>query len=215
MQYTRQCGGTSLTGKVLSGACGALGAPPVTCTAAAAYTDPAGDSANAVLGTATPAPSDPAYDLRGGSLATTTKGVVLTTRLKDLAPGSTGEIVEQHFTVRGKGYYVYAKRATSGGVTYTYGTSDATTYRGRFGTTTGTFDDATDVVSTLFPRSALGATPLANGERVTAVIATTRRDLQAVVPDVDTATSPSAGTSSASSASTTKGPAYRGGRALR
>ncbi len=190
VQYTRQCAGTTLTGVTLPAKCGPLGAKPAACTADAAYTDASGD-ANAVLGNSTPLPSDPALDVVGGSLATTAEGVALTTRLLDLEPGTYGQIVEQHFTIGGQGYYVMASRDTGTSATsYDYGTSDATTFRGKLGSTTGSFDDAGNTVSIVLPRTLSPTASLHAGDVLSGLVTTTRRDGVLLIPDADTAVDP-------------------------
>ncbi|MBK5307276.1 MAG: hypothetical protein JJD92_11370 [Frankiaceae bacterium] len=187
VQYTRQCSGTTLTGVALTAPCGPLGQPPV-CTANGAYTDPAGDATN-VLGAQTPAPSDDVFDILGGSFATTASHVVLSVKLKNLSNAPDGQIIEQHFKIAGKEYYVMATRPTGGGaITYVYGDMTTGTVPGRrkLGNTTGSFDDTTDVVTTAFPRTV--TTPaLLDGTLITGLAVTTRRDGNAVIPDVDTA----------------------------
>ena len=187
VKYTRQCTGSSLTGTDLGGTCYPLGTPPP-CPTNGAYTDPAGD-ANAVLGTSTPAPSDPAFDVVSGSLSTVGSSLRLSVKLNDLTDGPVGQIVEQHFKVNGHEYYVMAQRATgTHTITYVYGeevTDPQTGVPGRseIGSTTGTFDDTTDLVTTDFPFGSR----MANGDVVSDVVITTRRDGVAAIPDVDTA----------------------------
>jgi hypothetical protein len=185
VQYTRQCSGTTLTGVALTAPCAPIGTPAV-CPADASYTDSSGDATGA-LGTETPGPNDAALDIVGGSLSTTANSVVLGVHLNDLTNEPVGQIVEQHFFVAGKEYYVMAQRATGGtAVTYVYGDmTSATGGRKQLGTTTGTFDDTTDRVTTNFPRAAAA---LPDGALVTGIVITTRRDGVVLIPDADTAT---------------------------
>jgi hypothetical protein len=189
VQFSRQCSGTSLTGETLTG-CATGGADPIVCPADGGYTDAAGDATN-VLGNQTPVPSDDAFDVVGGSFATTADDVILSVSLKDLTNAPDGQIVEQHFKIDGKEYYVMATRPTGGGaLEFVYGDMTTGTVPGRrqLGTTTGAFDDGKDVVTTAFPRSV--PTPaLADGTLITDLVVTTRRDGVAVIPDVDVASS--------------------------
>ncbi|MDT7539864.1 MAG: hypothetical protein QOI82_3449 [Actinomycetota bacterium] len=188
IQYTRQCSGTSLTGTTLTSPCGPLGTPPV-CASNGAYSDPAGD-ATSLLGTTTPLPSDDAFDVVSGSLSSTTDGIVFSVKLKDLTSTPDGQIVEQHFKIAGKEYYVMAQRSTGdGALSFVYGDLTGTAgTRNQLGTTTGVFDDAADLVTTVFPRSATDP-ELADGTVISDVIVTTRRDGVVIIPDVDTAKS--------------------------
>jgi hypothetical protein len=191
VQFSRQCSGTSLTGEALTGCTTGGGGDPVACPANGAYTDAAGDATN-VLGNQTPVPSDDAFDVVGGSFSTTADDVVLSVELKDLTNAPDGQIIEQHFKIKGKEYYVMATRPTGGGaLEFVYGDMTTGTVPGRrqLGTTTGVFVDDQDVVTTAFPRSA--TTPqLADGTLITDLTVTTRRDGMAVIPDVDLAAGP-------------------------
>ena len=168
---------------------GTTGAPaPTTSCTPDAYADATGDATN-LLGTPGVTPNDPALDVVAGRLATTTDGVLLTVEVDDLAEGPNGQIVEQTFNVRGQAFYVFAQRTTGDGVvTFEYGDQGGTAGGRRLlGTTTGSFDDAADTVSILFPRSAV--TPaLADGEVLGGLTVTTRRDAVLVIPDADVAT---------------------------
>lgn len=196
VKYTRQCAGTSLTGVALAG-CVPIGTVPDVCTADAAYTDPPGDATGA-FSTETPGPNDPNYDVVGGNVSSTPTDLVLTTRLKDLTASPLGVIVETHFKVAAKEYYVMAQRATPDGVeTFVYGDMTGTTGgRKQLGTGTGSFDETTDLVRATIPRAAItGGLP--DGTLVTSVVVTTRRDGVLVIPDADSATSACAYTTGA------------------
>jgi hypothetical protein len=185
VQYTRQCSGTSLTDTAQAG-CVPIGATSL-CGPDAAYTDPAGD-ATGVLGKTTPGPNQAEYDIVSGRVATSTANLFLQVHLNDLTTTPNGIIVETHFKVAGKEYYVMATRPSTGAApTYTYGDLTGTNGgRKTLGTGTGSFNDVTDVVAATVPRSLFPGS-LADGTLVTGVVATTRIDGQALIPDVDTA----------------------------
>ena len=163
-------------------------APPAGSACVDSYTDGTGDATN-LLGNPGLTPNDPALDVVGGHLSTTAEGVLMTVEVDDLTAGPNGQIVEQSFNVRGAAYYLMAQRATGDGtITFDYGDMGGTGgTRRTLGSTTGTFDDAADTVSVLYPRSAVSPA-LADGELIGGLTVTTRRDGVFLIPDADTAT---------------------------
>ena len=162
--------------------------PPTGASCTDSYTDGTGDATN-LLGNPGLTPNDPALDIVGGTLSTTTEGVLLTVQVDDLTSGPNGQIVEQTFAVRGASYYLMAQRATGDStVTFDYGDMGGTGgTRRNLGTTTGSFDDEADTVAALYPRAAL-APALEDGETIGGLTVTTRRDGVLLIPDADTAT---------------------------
>jgi serine protease AprX len=159
-------------------------------------TDEAGDASNVIA--ATPLPSAPSLDLRTADVRTEGDQLVVTFGVTDLTlldpQGGLGLYYEFQFQTDSHKYYAAASYANAQAGTYGARAQTATFQFGNIDSlravyavpVTGTFDEAADTVTIRFPVAAAGHFDF-TGDTLGGILAYSRRVLNNVVPDADTA----------------------------
>jgi hypothetical protein len=186
------------------------------CASGPQLVDPAGDAVD-VVGTETPLPSEPQLDIRSLLLSSETGDIVkFTLTVEDLKSpaevpsGSPGGVYyDLQFTYGGQPLYITARRNATGTSTFVLGALAPT--RKTFATLAGSLDETLNTITVrLTPANVNTARaamtthnadpansaakvvvvpPLAAGATFNALGVVARRDAQAAVPDIDTASS--------------------------
>ncbi|MDT7547529.1 MAG: hypothetical protein QOE99_3639 [Actinomycetota bacterium] len=204
--YTRQCGGTSLTGVALAdapcstgggaGGGGTTGGAVVPACPTPAITDAEGDATQVIVadtGQSTVNQKD--LDIRDGNLAWSdaTGELVALVHVSDLAaaPGSS-EYLRFDFKLNNITYEITAKRDNTGATSFSW--SQPGLGATSLGSLVGTFDDAKSAITVALPAAAYAAAqptqpPLGLGSVISTMSVLTQRVAGVVTATADSATS--------------------------
>jgi hypothetical protein len=202
--YTRQCGGTSLTGVTLTDPCGTGGAGGggstgggvVPACPSPQITDPEGDATQVILADSGQSSANQKdLDITKAELAwdDANRALVATVQVADLAaaPGSS-ENLRFDFKVNNTTYELSAQRSNSGTMSYSW--SQPGLNAASLGALNGSFDNAKSTITVTLPAAAYATAqptqpPLGQGSVISAMTVLTQRVAGVITATADSAAS--------------------------